>query len=295
MSDTIREYLQAIGKHQLLSHSEEIELAQAVQAWLGYGEPENDRSEPCPANVKHAGLKAKRRLIESNLRLVVSIAKKYTNRGMELLDLIQEGTIGLDRAVEKFDPTKGFKFSTYATWWIRQAITRSLSQHARTIRLPVHIVEKLNKIKRTRSELTQSLGRTPTLDELATTVEMSPDKIRKLLQQASHCTSLDMMVGKAEDTRLLDLIADVNSMNQLELREIRDQLTTIFASSNLTDRERACVELRFGLDRGKPRSLDEVAKTLAPMIGRPHISRERVRQIQSKAMRKLQAQVQKMV
>ncbi len=294
MSDTIREYLQAIGKHQLLSHSEEIELAQAVQAWLSYDDPEN-HSEPCPTDIKNAGLRAKRRLIESNLRLVVSIAKKYTNRGMELLDLIQEGTIGLDRAVEKFDPTKGFKFSTYATWWIRQAITRSLSQHARTIRLPVHIVEKLNKIKRTRSELTQSFGRTPTLDELSSAVEMSPEKIRKLLQQASHCTSLDMMVGKAEDTRLLDLIADVNSMNQLELREIRDQLTTIFASSNLTDRERACVELRFGLDRGKPRSLDEVAKTLAPMIGRPHISRERVRQIQSKAMRKLQAQVQKMV
>lgn len=287
MSDAIREYLQAIGKHQLLSHTEEIELAQTVQRWLTH-------HEPCPSDVKHAGLRAKKRLIESNLRLVVSIAKKYTNRGMELLDLIQEGTIGLDRAVEKFDPAKGFKFSTYATWWIRQAITRSLSQYARTIRLPVHIVEKLNKIKRTRSELTQDLGRLPTLDELSEAVEIAPDKIRRLLQQASHCSSLDTMVGKAEDTRLLDLIADVNSLQQVELREIRDQLTTIFASSNLTDRERACVELRFGLDRGKPRSLDEVAKTLAPMIGRSHISRERVRQIQSKAMRKLQAQVQKM-
>ncbi|MEM7770007.1 MAG: sigma-70 family RNA polymerase sigma factor [Cyanobacteria bacterium P01_E01_bin.6] len=286
MSDTIREYLQAIGKHQLLSHSEEIDLAQQVQAWLSC-----DTS--CAVDVKRKGLRAKKRLIESNLRLVVSIAKKYTNRGMELLDLIQEGTIGLDRAVEKFDPTKGFKFSTYATWWIRQAITRSLSQHARTIRLPVHIVEKLNKIKRSRSELTQELGRVPTLDELAVSVEMTPEKIRRLLQQATHCTSLDTLVGKAEDTRLLDLIADVNSLQQVELREIRDQLTTIFATSNLTDRERACVELRFGLDRGKPRSLDEVAKTLAPMIGRAHISRERVRQIQSKAMRKLQAQVAK--
>ncbi|MEO1519420.1 MAG: sigma-70 family RNA polymerase sigma factor [Cyanobacteria bacterium J06633_2] len=286
MSDTIREYLQAIGKHQLLSHSEEIDLAQQVQSWLAAG-------SACSMDIKHKGLRAKKRLIESNLRLVVSIAKKYTNRGMELLDLIQEGTIGLDRAVEKFDPTKGFKFSTYATWWIRQAITRSLSQHARTIRLPVHIVEKLNKIKRSRSELTQELGRVPTLDELATSVEMTPEKIRRLLQQATHCTSLDTLVGKAEDTRLLDLIADVNSLQQVELREIRDQLTTIFATSNLTDRERACVELRFGLDRGKPRSLDEVAKTLAPMIGRAHISRERVRQIQSKAMRKLQAQVAK--
>ncbi|MEB3211069.1 MAG: sigma-70 family RNA polymerase sigma factor [Leptolyngbyaceae bacterium] len=286
MSDTIREYLQAIGKHQLLSHSEEIDLAQQVQSWLACG-------SSCSVDVKRKGLKAKKRLIESNLRLVVSIAKKYTNRGMELLDLIQEGTIGLDRAVEKFDPTKGFKFSTYATWWIRQAITRSLSQHARTIRLPVHIVEKLNKIKRCRSELTQELGRVPTLDELAVAVEMTPEKIRRLLQQATHCTSLDTLVGKAEDTRLLDLIADVNSLQQVELREIRDQLTTIFATSNLTDRERACVELRFGLDRGKPRSLDEVAKTLAPMIGRAHISRERVRQIQSKAMRKLQAQVAK--
>ena len=286
MSDTIREYLQAIGKHQLLSHSEEIDLAQQVQTWLSCG-------DACTIDVKRKGLRAKKRLIESNLRLVVSIAKKYTNRGMELLDLIQEGTIGLDRAVEKFDPTKGFKFSTYATWWIRQAITRSLSQHARTIRLPVHIVEKLNKIKRSRSELTQDLGRVPTLDELAESVEMTPEKIRRLLQQATHCTSLDTLVGKAEDTRLLDLIADVNSLQQVELREIRDQLTTIFATSNLTDRERACVELRFGLDRGKPRSLDEVAKTLAPMIGRAHISRERVRQIQSKAMRKLQAQVAK--
>ncbi|MEL6224215.1 MAG: sigma-70 family RNA polymerase sigma factor [Cyanobacteria bacterium J06627_8] len=286
MSDTIREYLQAIGKHQLLSHSEEIDLAQQVQSWLAAG-------SACSMDIKRKGLRAKKRLIESNLRLVVSIAKKYTNRGMELLDLIQEGTIGLDRAVEKFDPTKGFKFSTYATWWIRQAITRSLSQHARTIRLPVHIVEKLNKIKRSRSELTQELGRVPTLDELATSVEMTPEKIRRLLQQATHCTSLDTLVGKAEDTRLLDLIADVNSLQQVELREIRDQLTTIFATSNLTDRERACVELRFGLDRGKPRSLDEVAKTLAPMIGRAHISRERVRQIQSKAMRKLQAQVAK--
>ncbi|MEL6321381.1 MAG: sigma-70 family RNA polymerase sigma factor [Cyanobacteria bacterium J06626_14] len=286
MSDTIREYLQAIGKHQLLSHSEEIDLAQQVQSWLAAG-------SACSMDIKRKGLRAKKRLIESYLRVLVSIAKKYTNRGMELLDLIQEGTIGLDRAVEKFDPTKGFKFSTYATWWIRQAITRSLSQHARTIRLPVHIVEKLNKIKRSRSELTQELGRVPTLDELATSVEMTPEKIRRLLQQATHCTSLDTLVGKAEDTRLLDLIADVNSLQQVELREIRDQLTTIFATSNLTDRERACVELRFGLDRGKPRSLDEVAKTLAPMIGRAHISRERVRQIQSKAMRKLQAQVAK--
>ncbi len=286
MSDTIREYLQAIGKHQLLSHSEEIDLAQQVQAWLDCG-------DSCTMDVQRKGMRAKKKLIESNLRLVVSIAKKYTNRGMELLDLIQEGTIGLDRAVEKFDPTKGFKFSTYATWWIRQAITRSLSQHARTIRLPVHIVEKLNKIKRNRSELTQELGRVPTLDELAESVEMTPDKIRRLLQQATHCTSLDTLVGKAEDTRLLDLIADVNSLQQVELREIRDQLSTIFATSNLTERERACVELRFGLDRGKPRSLDEVAKTLAPMIGRAHISRERVRQIQSKAMRKLQAQVAK--
>lgn len=288
MSDTIREYLQAIGKHQLLSHSEEIELAQQVQAWLA-------SADSCPPDVRRQGMRAKKRLIESNLRLVVSIAKKYTNRGMELLDLIQEGTIGLDRAVEKFDPTKGFKFSTYATWWIRQAITRSLSQNARTIRLPVHIVEKLNKIKRSRSELTQELGRVPTLDELAESVEMTPEKIRRLLQQATHCTSLDTLVGKAEDTRLLDLIADANSLQQVELREIRDQLSTIFATSNLTERERACVELRFGLDRGKPRSLDEVAKTLAPMIGRPHISRERVRQIQSKAMRKLQAQVAKNV
>jgi RNA polymerase sigma factor (sigma-70 family) len=288
MSDTIREYLQAIGKHQLLSHSEEIELAQHVQAWL-------KTADSCSVEIRRRGMRAKKRLIESNLRLVVSIAKKYTNRGMELLDLIQEGTIGLDRAVEKFDPTKGFKFSTYATWWIRQAITRSLSQHARTIRLPVHIVEKLNKIKRSRSELTQELGRVPTLDELAKSVEMTPEKIRRLLQQATHCTSLDTLVGKAEDTRLLDLIADANSLQQVELREIRDQLSTIFATSNLTERERACVELRFGLDRGKPRSLDEVAKTLAPMIGRPHISRERVRQIQSKAMRKLQAQVAKNV
>ncbi len=288
MSDTIREYLQAIGKHQLLSHSEEIELAQHVQAWL-------KTADSCSVEIRRRGMRAKKRLIESNLRLVVSIAKKYTNRGMELLDLIQEGTIGLDRAVEKFDPTKGFKFSTYATWWIRQAITRSLSQHARTIRLPVHIVEKLNKIKRSRSELTQELGRVPTLDELAESVEMTPEKIRRLLQQATHCTSLDTLVGKAEDTRLLDLIADANSLQQVELREIRDQLSTIFATSNLTERERACVELRFGLDRGKPRSLDEVAKTLAPMIGRPHISRERVRQIQSKAMRKLQAQVAKNV
>jgi len=260
IDDPVRMYLKEIGKVPLLSANEEIELAKRMQ----------DGDE-----------EAKKRLAEANIRLVVSIAKRYVGRGMLFLDLIQEGNLGLIKAVEKFDYTKGFKFSTYATWWIRQAITRAIADQARTIRIPVHMVETINKLIRIKRQLLQELGRDATPEEIALEMEMEPDKVREILKIAQEPVSLETPIGEEEDSHLGDFIPDDEVQAPSDVATftlLKEQLSSVLHT--LTDREQKVLRLRFGLDDGRARTLEEVGKEF-------DVTRERIRQIEAKALRKL--------
>jgi len=260
IDDPVRMYLKEIGKIPLLSAEEEISLAKRME--------EGDEN-------------AKKRLVEANLRLVVSIAKRYVGRGMLFLDLIQEGNLGLIKAVEKFDYEKGFKFSTYATWWIRQAITRAIADQARTIRIPVHMVETINKLIRVSRQLLQKLGREPRPDEIALEMEMPEDKIREILKIAQEPVSLETPIGEEEDSHLGDFIPDDDAPAPAEAAAyslLKEQLEDVLGSLN--EREQKVLKLRFGLEDGRARTLEEVGKEF-------DVTRERIRQIEAKALRKL--------
>lgn len=260
LGDPVRMYLKEIGKVPLLSMDEEIELAKRIA--LG------DEG-------------AKKRLAEANLRLVVSIAKKYSGRGMQFLDLIQEGNLGLIKAVEKFDYTKGYKFSTYATWWIRQAITRSIADQARTIRIPVHMVETINRVIRTSRSLLQTLGREPAPEEIAQEMDLSVERVREVMKIAQDPVSLEMPIGEEEDSHLGDFIQDEQVMVPVDAATftlLHEQLMEVL--DTLTEREQKVLKLRFGLDDGRPRTLEEVGREF-------QVTRERIRQIEAKALRKL--------
>ncbi|WP_163526385.1 RNA polymerase sigma factor RpoD [Halobacillus ihumii] len=260
INDPVRMYLKEIGRVNLLSAKDEISLAQRI---------ENGNEE------------AKRDLAEANLRLVVSIAKRYVGRGMLFLDLIQEGNMGLIKAVEKFDYRKGYKFSTYATWWIRQAITRAIADQARTIRIPVHMVETINKLIRVQRQLLQDLGREPTPEEIAQDMELTPDKVREILKIAQEPVSLETPIGEEDDSHLGDFIEDQEATSPSDhaaYELLKEQLEDVL--DTLTDREENVLRLRFGLDDGRTRTLEEVGKVFG-------VTRERIRQIEAKALRKL--------
>ena len=263
IDDPVKVYLKEIGRVPLLTPEEEIDLALKIQA----GGPE--------------GEKAKQRLSEANLRLVVSIAKRYVGRGMQFLDLIQEGNLGLIKAVEKFDHTKGFKFSTYATWWIRQAITRAIADQARTIRIPVHMVETINKVKKVSSQLLHECGHDPSAEEIAERLDMSVDKVREIMRVAQEPVSLETPIGEEEDSHLGDFIPDDDAPVPAEAASqtlLKEQLGDVLKT--LTPREEKVLRLRFGLEDGRPRTLEEVGKEF-------NVTRERIRQIEAKALRKL--------
>jgi len=290
-ADSVRAYLKQIGKVALLNAEEEVELAKRIEAGL-YGtqlmSEVADRGEKLPAAQRRDmawicrdGDRAKNHLLEANLRLVVSLAKRYTGRGMAFLDLIQEGNLGLIRAVEKFDYTKGYKFSTYATWWIRQAITRAMADQARTIRIPVHMVEVINKLGRIQRELLQDLGREPTPEELAREMDITPEKVLEIQQYAREPISLDQTIGDEGDSQLGDFIEDseaVVAVDAVSFTLLQDQLQSVLET--LSEREAGVVRLRFGLTDGQPRTLDEIGQVYG-------VTRERIRQIESKTMSKL--------
>ncbi|WP_019816652.1 RNA polymerase sigma factor [Saccharomonospora saliphila] len=290
-ADSVRAYLKQIGKVALLNAEEEVELAKRIEAGLYAAERMRvveEEGEKLTTQMRRDlkwiirdGERAKSHLLEANLRLVVSLAKRYTGRGMAFLDLIQEGNLGLIRAVEKFDYTKGFKFSTYATWWIRQAITRAMADQARTIRIPVHMVEVINKLGRIQRELLQDLGREPTPEELAKEMDISPEKVLEIQQYAREQISLDQTIGDEGDSQLGDFIEDseaVVAVDAVSFTLLQDQLQSVLQT--LSEREAGVVRLRFGLTDGQPRTLDEIGQVYG-------VTRERIRQIESKTMSKL--------
>ncbi len=290
-ADSVRAYLKQIGKVALLNAEEEVELAKRIEAGLYAAErvrSSDDVTEKMSPQLRRDlrwivrdGERAKNHLLEANLRLVVSLAKRYTGRGMPFLDVIQEGNLGLIRAVEKFDYTKGYKFSTYATWWIRQAITRAMADQARTIRIPVHMVEVINKLGRIQRELLQDLGREPTPEELAKEMDISPEKVLEIQQYAREPISLDQTIGDEGDSQLGDFIEDseaVVAVDAVSFTLLQTQLQSVLTT--LSEREAGVVRLRFGLTDGQPRTLDEIGQVYG-------VTRERIRQIESKTMAKL--------
>jgi RNA polymerase primary sigma factor len=276
LDDPVRMYLREIGRVPLLTAEEEVRLAQRMERGKA------ERLKPV-SNRRYVldGEEAQRRLTEANLRLVVSVAKKYIGRGMNLLDLIQEGNIGLIRAVEKFDYTKGYKFSTYATWWIRQAITRAIADQARTIRIPVHMVETINRLIRISRRLLQDLGREPTSEEIAEQMEITAEKVREIIKVSQEPVSLETPIGEEDDSHLGDFLEDHTALAPADAAShqlLKEQVEDVLDS--LTERERKVLQLRFGLDDGRSRTLEEVGKEF-------HVTRERIRQIEAKALRKL--------
>ncbi|MDO5029189.1 MAG: RNA polymerase sigma factor [Corynebacterium sp.] len=290
-ADSVRAYLKQIGKVALLTAEEEVSLAKRIEAGL-YAQHKLEEAKEAGQRIAYAqkrdlreisrdGQRAKNHLLEANLRLVVSLAKRYTGRGMAFLDLIQEGNLGLIRAVEKFDYTKGYKFSTYATWWIRQAITRAMADQARTIRIPVHMVEVINKLGRIQRELLQDLGREPTPEELAKEMDITEEKVLEIQQYAREPISLDQTIGDEGDSQLGDFIEDseaVIAVDAVSFTLLQDQLGDVLET--LSEREAGVVRLRFGLTDGMPRTLDEIGQVYG-------VTRERIRQIESKTMSKL--------
>ncbi len=277
LDDPVRMYLKEIGRVPLLSMDEEKQLAMAIES----GELEANKNGQAQSRIIEHGFEAKRKLTEANLRLVVSIAKKYVGRGMLFLDLIQEGNLGLIRAVEKFDYRKGYKFSTYATWWIRQAITRALADQARTIRIPVHMVETINRLIKISRQLLQELGRDPTVEEIAHEMGLTPEKVREVIKISQEPISLETPIGEEEDSHLGDFIEDQEAIAPAEAASVmllKEKMADVL--KNLTERERKVLVLRFGLEDGHQRTLEEVGQEFG-------VTRERIRQIEAKALRKL--------
>ena len=298
-SNLVRSYLKNIGRIPLLTHEQEITLGKKVKQYMALKEIKSDLEDslgdaPTPAvwaeetdlsteelkQAVAAGKRARTKMVESNLRLVVSIAKKYTGHSLDMMDLIQEGTIGLHRGVEKFDPSKGYRFSTYAYWWIRQAITRAIAQQARTIRLPIHITEKLNKIKKTQRILAQKLGRSAEIAEIAKELELKPEQIREYLSIARQPISLDVRVGENQDTELSELLEDegISPDRYATQQLLRQDLLNLMAE--LSPQQQEVIALRFGLNDGKELSLAKIGQRMS-------ISRERVRQLEHQALAQL--------